>query len=98
MCRSYCGDCGGQCAETQAARVDVAHWLGQAPSLRPRKTRVLAWRLCQEGAISKGQDAGKTGHQVWLGKYRALLARSRKEPFVIHHAQGHDGALPVWVS
>lgn len=47
--------------------------------------------------IAKGPDAGKTQHQVWVAKYRSMLHRARKEPFVAHHQQQY-GALPIWAA
>lgn len=47
--------------------------------------------------MTKGPDAGKTQHEVWLGKYRSLLHRARKEPFVVHHLQQY-GSLPIWAA
>ena len=80
-----------------AVRVDVAHRLGKRHPCGHERPECLHGNFAKR-PISKGQDAGKTGHQVWLGKYRALLARSRKEPFVVHHAGRYEGTLPVWVA
>lgn len=79
-----------------AVRVDVAHTLGQ------RDPRAHENPACLHGHFTKqpirsGRDQGKTGHQVWLDKYRSLLQRARNEAFVAHHLNEY-GALPIWAA
>ena len=79
-----------------AVRVDVAHLLGQRDPLAHEKPACLHGNFAKK-QISKGPDAGKTQHQLWLAKYKSLLSRARKEPFVLHHQQQY-GALPIWAA
>lgn len=77
-----------------AVRVDVAHLLGQRDPCAHENLQCLHGNFTKK-LITRGPDKGKTEHQVWLEKYRALLHRARKEPFVSHHQQ-HYGRLPIW--
>lgn len=77
-----------------AVRVDVAHLLGQRDPLAHKNPACLHGNFARK-PITKGRDAGKTQHQIWLTKYESLLNRARKEPFVIHHQQQY-GTLPIW--
>lgn len=79
-----------------AVRVDVAHLLGQRDPLAHQNPDCLHGNFAKR-RIVRGQDAGKTEHQVWLKKYEALLHRARKEPFVQHHIAQY-GALPIWAA
>lgn len=76
-----------------AVRVDVAHLLGQRGPRAHEKPACLHGNLTKK-VIAKRPDARKTQHQVWLAKYRSMLHRARKEPFVAHHQQQY-GALPI---
>ncbi|MCV2217666.1 Abi family protein [Thauera sp. Sel9] len=79
-----------------AVRVDVAHLLGQRDPRAHENPACLHGNFSKK-PLTKGPDAGKTQHQVWLAKYRALLHRARKEPFVLHHIQQY-GTLPIWAA
>jgi len=79
-----------------AVRVDVAHLLGQRDPQAHEKPACLHGNFTKK-LISRGPDAGKTQHQVWLAKYQAMLKRARNEPFVVHHQQQY-GALPIWAA
>ena len=79
-----------------AVRVDVAHLLGQRDPSAHENPACLHGNFAKK-LITKGADAGKTPHQVWLAKYKILLNRARKEPFVQHHQQQY-GALPIWAA
>ena len=79
-----------------AVRVDVAHLLGRRDALAHQNPDCLHGNFAKK-LITHGADKGKTQHQVWLVKYKALLHRARKEPFVAHHQQ-HYGALPIWAA
>jgi abortive infection bacteriophage resistance protein len=79
-----------------AVRVDVAHLLGQRDPRAHENPACLHGNFAKR-VIPKGPDAGKTQHQVWLAKYRALLKRAHKEPFVAHNQQQY-GTLPIWVA
>lgn len=79
-----------------AVRVDVAHLLGQRDPLAHEVPTCLHGGFTKK-QITKGIDAGKTQHQVWLAKYQSLLKRARKEAFVVHHQQQY-GALPIWAA
>lgn len=79
-----------------AVRVDVAHLLGQRDPQAHEKPACLHGNFTKK-LITKGPDAGKTQHQVWLAKYQAMLKRARNEPFVAHHLQQY-GALPIWAA
>ena len=79
-----------------AVRVDVAHLLGQRDPRAHENPACLHGNFTKK-LITKGPDAGKTQHQVWLAKYQAMLNRARKEPFVAHHQQQY-GALPIWAA
>lgn len=80
-----------------AVRVDVAHLLGERDALAHENSTCLDGTFAKR-KLSKGPDAGKTPHQVWLEKYRSLLHRARREPFVAHHQQAYGGKLPIWVA
>lgn len=79
-----------------AVRVDVAHLLGQRDPGAHENPSCLHGNFAKK-VMTKGPDARKTQHQVWLVKYRSLLQRARKEPFVVHHQQQY-GALPIWAA
>lgn len=79
-----------------AVRVDVAHLLGQRDPGAHENPACLHGNFAKK-LIARGPDAGKTAHQIWLGKYQSLLQRARKEPFVVHHLQQY-GALPIWAA
>lgn len=79
-----------------AVRVDVAHLLGQRDSRAHENPACLHGNFTKK-LITKGADAGKTQHQVWLAKYQSMLYRARKDPFVAHHQQQY-GALPIWAA
>lgn len=79
-----------------AVRVDVAHLLGQRDPQAHQNPACLHGNFTKK-VIAKGPDAGRTQHQVWLGKYQAALHRARKEPFVVHHQEQY-GALPIWTA
>ena len=79
-----------------AVRVDIAHLLGKRHPGAHESPACLHGNFAKK-LIPRGPDAGKTRHQVWLEKYRSLLQRARKEPFVVHHLQQY-GALPIWAA
>ena len=79
-----------------AVRVDVAHLLGQRDPSAHANPACLHGNFAKK-LITKGPDAGKTQHQLWLAKYNTMLHRARREPFVAHHQQQY-GALPIWVA
>jgi abortive infection bacteriophage resistance protein len=79
-----------------AVRVDVAHLLGNKDPLAHENPTCLHGNFTKK-QILKGPDTGKTQHQVWLAKYKSMLSRARKEPFVVHHQQQY-GALPIWAA
>jgi abortive infection bacteriophage resistance protein len=79
-----------------AVRVDVAHLLGQRDPLAHENPACLHGNFAKK-RIPHGPEAGQTQHQVWLNKYRVLVQRARKQPFVQHHLQ-HYGALPIWAA
>ena len=79
-----------------AVRVDVAHLLGRRDPAAHENPACLHGNFSKK-QISKGPDAGKTQHQLWLTKHKSLLHRARKEPFVLHHQQQY-GALPIWAA
>ena len=79
-----------------AIRVDVAHVLGE------RDPRAHEIPSCLHGNFSKkriatGSDKGKTKHEVWLAKHKALLDRADKQGFVQHNTHEY-GTLPIWVA
>lgn len=79
-----------------AVRVDVAHLLGQRDPSAHENPACLHGNFAKK-VITRGADAGRTQHQVWLAKYQSMLGRARKEPFVAHHQQQY-GALPIWAA
>lgn len=79
-----------------ALRVDVAHLLGKRSPMAHEDSRSFHGNFAKK-IISYGPNGGKTEHQVWLGKYRSLLHRARKEALVSHCMQQY-GKLPIWVS
>lgn len=79
-----------------AVRVDVAHLLGRRDPRAHQNPACLHGNFTKK-VIAKGPDAGRTQHQVWLGKYQTALHRARKEPFVVHHQEQY-GALPIWAA
>lgn len=79
-----------------AVRVDIAHLLGKRHPQAHEQLECLHGNFTKK-KIEKGDGKGKTPHQLWLEKYRAMLYRSRNEPFVQHHIKQY-GALPIWVA
>lgn len=79
-----------------AVRVDVAHVLGRRDPLGHTKPDCLHGNFTKK-PITKGPDAGKTQHQVWMGKFQKLVRQAHKQAFVQHHLQQY-GALPIWVA
>lgn len=80
-----------------AVRVDVAHRLGKRDPCGYEKPECLHGNFAKK-IIRDGSDKGKTRHQIWLEKYKNLLERAAKKPFVAHHKQKYGGRLPVWVA
>lgn len=83
-------------AQGKAVRLDIAYLLGQHDPRAHENPACLHGNFTKK-VITKGPDAGKTQHEVWLAKYHSMLHRARKEPFVAHHLQ-HYGALPIWAA
>lgn len=79
-----------------AVRVDVAHVLGQRDPLGHTKPDCLHGNFTKK-LITKGPDADKTHHQVWMGKFLKLVRQAQKQAFVQHHLQLY-GALPIWAA
>jgi abortive infection bacteriophage resistance protein len=77
-------------------RVDVAYLLGKRDPRAHENPACLHGNFTKK-RISKGPDAGKTQHQLWLAKYQRRLGEARKEPFVVHHKQQY-GTLPIWAA
>lgn len=80
-----------------AVRVDIAYLLGQKNPCAHEVPSCLHGNFTKK-TIIHGPDSGKTEHQVWLEKYKSLLERARREPFVVHHHQAYNGRLPIWVA
>lgn len=80
-----------------AVRVNIAYLLGQRDPLAHEKAAHLHGNFAKK-QIKKGPDKGKTQHEIWLEKYRTLLNRARKEPFVLHHQQKYGGSVPIWAA
>lgn len=79
-----------------SVRVDIAHLLGKHSPAAHEDPACLHGNFAKK-QIARGSDAGKTAHQVWLDKYRLLVSRARREPFVAHHLQVY-GRLPIWAA
>lgn len=79
-----------------AVRVDIAYLLGSKDPLAHKKPDLLHGHFSKQ-IKTRGFAKGKTQHQIWLEKYKSLLFRARKEPFVEHHQQVY-GDLPIWVA
>ncbi|NKB47066.1 MAG: abortive phage resistance protein [Legionellales bacterium] len=80
-----------------AIRVDVAHLLGAKEPCAHENPVCLHGNFAKKKK-TKGQNKGKTKHQLWLDKYNAMLHRARREPFIEHHRNKYNGRLPVWVA
>lgn len=80
-----------------ALRVDVAYLLGKKNPIAHINPDCLHGNFAKK-VIKKGKHAGKTEHQLWMDKYKTQLYRSRREPFVQHHANKYLNQLPVWVA
>lgn len=78
-----------------AVRVDVAHLLGQRDPCAHENPDCLHGKFAKRPSQ---KEADKTAHKVWLEKYRQLLQRAQREPFVMHHQEKYNGKLPVWVA
>lgn len=85
-----------ECIE-MAMRVDIAHILGKKNSQAHENGSYLHKNFA-ETTIKSGKDTGKTKHQVWLLKYKALLARAEKQPFIEHYNKKYEGIIPIWVA
>ncbi|MND38171.1 Abi-like protein [compost metagenome] len=79
-----------------AVRVDIAHLLGKRDLCAHENPACLHGNFAKK-VITRGPDAGKSQHQVWLAKYQSMLGRARKEPFVAHHQQQY-GTMPIWAA
>lgn len=80
-----------------AVRVDVAYLLGRRDPCAHENPACLHGNFTKK-RMRRGPDAGRTGHEVWLEKYQALVRRSQRLPFVEHHRTAYDGKLPIWVA
>lgn len=80
-----------------AVRVDVAHLLGKYDPCAQKNPKCLHGHFTKQ-LLRRGPNKGKTEYQVWLGKYKQQLFRSRREPFVEHHQRTYGGELPIWVA
>lgn len=79
-----------------AVRVDIAHLLGKRDIHAHESPDCLHGHFAKQ-RINRGRDAGKTRHELWLERYRHMLHRARREPFVEHYQKKY-GRLPVWVA
>lgn len=79
-----------------AVRVDIAHLLGKVDPHAHENPNCLHGHFSKQ-IKKRGPAKGKTEHQLWLEKYRSLLHRARREPFVDHY-QKRYGKLPIWVA
>lgn len=80
-----------------ALRVDVAHLLGEKDPQAHENPN------CFHGNFSKKvrttePNKGKTQQQLWLEKYKNMLSRARREPFIEHHKEKYGGRVPIWVA
>ena len=80
----------------RAIRVDVAHHLGKLDCFAQYEASLLHGNFSRR-TISKGPNAGRTEHDLWLGHQQKLIHRSRKQHFVAHNLAKH-GRLPIWVA
>lgn len=74
-----------------AARVSIAHHLGQFDPEAHLNPKLLDGRFTRQGP--KGQPSG---HEKWLERYEKMLKDS-KEDFATHHIKDYGGRLPIWV-
>lgn len=79
-----------------SVRVDIAHLLGKHSPTAHEDPACLHGNFAKK-QIARGSDSGNTAHQLWLDKYRLLVRRARREPFVAHHLQVY-GRLPIWAA
>lgn len=79
-----------------AVRVDIAYLLGKYHPLAHTQAQHLHGCFAKQ-IKSKGPAKGRTEHALWLDKYKVLLHRARREPFIIHNQQKY-GEPPVWVA
>ena len=79
-----------------AVRVDIAHLLGMCNPNAHENPNCLHSNFSKK-RIKYGLDTGKTKHEVWLAKYKNMIRRARREPFVEHHLAQY-GVLPIWAA
>jgi len=80
-----------------AVRVDIAYRLGKYDPCAHEMPKYLHGNFAKKRA-KKGRYKGQTEHEVWLSKYRQLLKRAQKPPFIAHHEQEYGGSIPIWVA
>lgn len=79
-----------------AVRVDISYILGKQDIHAHENPSLFSGHFSKK-LIKHGYDLGKTEHQVWLVRYKQVLHRARKEPFVDHYLKKY-GKLPLWVA
>jgi abortive infection bacteriophage resistance protein len=79
-----------------AVRVDIAHLLGEKHIHAYEKAHLLDGNFAKK-KIKKGNNVGKTLHDLWLERHNSVLHRARREPYVSHYNNKY-GKLPIWVS
>ncbi|MDR1817884.1 MAG: Abi family protein [Puniceicoccales bacterium] len=77
-----------------SVRVAIAHHLGQRDIFAHENPRLLAHAFTHRESTWRG----KTWYQVWLEKYRALLARGDQEDFVRRFLDKYGARIPIWVA
>lgn len=80
-----------------AIRVDIAYCLGETSALAYLEAATFHGEFSKK-IIKKGNNAGKTQHQVWLNKFNGSVERNSKSDFVKHYNNDYSGKLPIWVS
>lgn len=80
-----------------ALRSDIAYLLGEVDPLAHLNPDCLHGNFTKK-PIKNGANKGKIGHDLWIEKYKTMLRRAKKEPFVQHHKQKYRKELPIWVA
>ncbi|SCZ68389.1 Abortive infection bacteriophage resistance protein [Thiohalomonas denitrificans] len=75
-----------------AIRVDIAHLLGEHDPYAHEEPNLFHGNFAK-----KTNGDGKTQHQLWLERYKDLVHRARRVPFVEHYLEKY-GQLPIWVA
>lgn len=78
-------------------RTQIAYVLGRRDPFGQTNEKSLDQTRCAKLQTVRGER--RRAFDMWMSRYRELLARAGREPFVIHHSLKYDESpLPVWAA